>query len=499
MLLANIFVVAGLYLLSSWLFTLSFRQYLDASQERELAPLVAALAERFAIESNWSWIESPQDPDWQSLIETYVIKNRGSRSNQPPKDDKFHPPKERLLDRRRDTGRDRPPKRMQDGQRDGPPFKRPPPPRPEHLAPPGQFGINPSILLADSEKRLIVGRKDKRHAVNWIDIQVEQRIVGYIGYFRTQDITSELDRVFIERLRENISWSLLLIIFVSALITLLLASRFVRPIQRIRLATKAIIAGKYSTQIKIESLDEIGELSKDFNQLANSLKQNLTARQRWIADISHELRTPVAILQGELEAMQDGVRSVNKASIESLHQEVVRLSKLISDLHELSLSDSGALSYQFERCDLVELIQEVFELMRASINQCQFTVTHQPAASTIYLSGDQYRLTQLFMNLLNNSLSYSYKGGEVRVDYKFENGGVTVFWLDSEPGCSDSQLEKLFERLYRVESSRNRNLGGSGLGLSICKNIVIAHGGTIEARHANLGGVEFRIHFPITD
>ena len=231
--------------------------------------------------------------------------------------------------------------------------------------------------------------------------------------------------------------------------------------------------------------------------MAGTLRKNLSARQQWIADISHELRTPVAVLQGEIEAIQDGVRELNKDSINSLHQEVVRLSNLVNDLHELSLSDVGALSTRKQKLNIVELIEAVIEQNRGSLQDKSIIIKLNASSDIIMVDADYQRMEQLFVNLAINSRHYTQSPGTITVTVSKQNQKVMITWADSAPGVSDADLGRLFERLYRVETSRNRNAGGSGLGLAICQNIVEAHQGSIKAEHSRLGGVSMVITLPL--
>ncbi len=482
--LANLLVVLGVYALTNWSFSSSFRDYLDANQVAKFAPLNKALADLYKENKNWAWAKERQNPLWNELMEKYVFADKS-------------------LTREFVDGRPRPPdfrRKPPEGERnrrvnpdrrvDSSEFDREKPP-----LDPGN--IRAQIFLADEQHKLLIGRRMNKNDIYWIDIKLEEKVIGYLGFLKATEITDELDQLLIKKLKSNLSWSLLLVIFISAMIAMLLARLMIKPILKLRAATKDISAGFFDKKIEINSRDEVGELSADFNRLALTLKNNLTARQQWISDISHELRTPVAILQGELEAMQDGIRDISIESINSLHQEVKRLSLLINDLHELSLSDNGALSYSFEKLDLVELIDKVIALKNDAITKANFSIKHQVTNEKIIINGDQHRLTQLFLNLLNNSLAYSHHGGTLDIRYLILADRVNIFWADSEPGVSDEQLARLFERLYRVESSRNRFHGGSGLGLSIVENIVFAHKGAIKAFHSEYGGVEFKITLPL--
>jgi len=231
------------------------------------------------------------------------------------------------------------------------------------------------------------------------------------------------------------------------------------------------------------------------NQLAGTLEKNRTARQRWMADIAHELRTPVAILKGEIEALADGVRQADERMSTSLREEVDQLSTLIDDLQTLALSDAGALNIQKDSVDLSSLVYQCVDSFRDRLTAREITLDMQVAEEVI-LPADQPRLRQLLHNLLENSSRYVQEAGQVRVSLTQNKGGVKLVLEDSGPGLEKEQLDRLFERFYRVEGSRSRSSGGTGLGLSICKNIVEAHGGSIQAEHSAMGGLKIRIILP---
>ena len=480
MILANIFVIAAIYFLSSWSFSASFKEYLDANRAQALSPLVTALADKYAQTGSWQWMNDRGNPTWRDLVDTHYRSKfdpeyRRERINAPPRG------------RRENKQPQRPPPNSFQG-----PDRRPPPKAPPRFS----NVVSPRFLLADREHQLIIGRPNPEIEVVWLEILNEQTVVGYLGYHATTEISDEIDRVFLEKLQRNFSWSFMIILLVSALVTLALSRLMVQPILNLRRIVHKMGKGDFSEKITVTSQDELGELSNDVNRMAESLDKNLKARQQWVADISHELRTPVAILQGELEALQDGVRPVSTKAINSLHQEIKRLSFLIHDLHELSLSDIGALNYHFETVDLVEIVDDLIDSQQSRVANA-ISITHKKPDSTIKLEGDPQRLMQMLINLLNNSLAYSDHPGKVEIDYKITSDQVIFNWSDSAPGVSETQLAKLFDRLYRAESSRNRNLGGSGLGLSIVRNIIEAHSGNISASHASLGGVTFSIRLPL--
>jgi len=238
-------------------------------------------------------------------------------------------------------------------------------------------------------------------------------------------------------------------------------------------------------------------LTQDFNSLALTLEKNEQGRRQWVADISHELRTPLAVLRGEIEALQDDVRQFTPEAIHSLYSEVMRLNRLVDDLFQLSMSDIGALTYKKENVDGAAILNHAADLFRAEFAKKNITLTvNAPAEGELYLLGDHERLHQLFDNLLSNSLKYTDADGELRIRCQTADGGTEILFQDSSPGVPAADIDKLFERLFRVENSRSRTSGGAGLGLAICRNIVEAHGGTIAAEPSPFGGLSIRVTLP---
>jgi two-component system sensor histidine kinase BaeS len=214
-----------------------------------------------------------------------------------------------------------------------------------------------------------------------------------------------------------------------------------------------------------------------------------------MADIAHELRTPVAILKGEIEALTDGVRQVDERMVVSLREEVDQLTALIEDLQTLALADAGALNIHKESADLAELVNQSVESFNHRLASRNISL-EAPSGNTMILSCDQQRIRQLLHNLLENSSRYVEPGGRVRISLSREAQSIEMVVEDSGPGVSNDKLSRLFDRFYRVEGSRSKATGGTGLGLSICKNIVEAHGGTILAAPSQLGGLKIIVMLP---
>jgi len=319
------------------------------------------------------------------------------------------------------------------------------------------------------------------------------KVVGWVIGSPPERLTRSTDINFDQQQRRT-SWIIVgLSTLLAALATWLMARGLLAPVKRLVDGTHHLAAGNFATRVEVSSRDELGQLAGDFNLLASSLEKNESMRRAFMADISHELRTPLAILRGELEAMQDGVRKLTPDAIASLQSEVVVLTKLVEDLHQLSLSDVGALAYRKQATDLVQLLE---------VTAGSFAERYRAHGLTLKLNlpdnapffGDPDRLIQLFTNLLENSLRYTDSGGRVEVTLKYEAPHWHIAFDDSTPGVDREHQVQIFERFFRTEGSRNRASGGSGLGLAICKNIANAHGGDIHAAHSDLGGLKIALH-----
>ena len=213
-----------------------------------------------------------------------------------------------------------------------------------------------------------------------------------------------------------------------------------------------------------------------------------------MADIAHELRTPVAVMKGEIEAVADGIREPDRRTVASLGEEADHLASMVDDLQALALADAGALDLRKEPLRLDDLLGQALDAFQHRL-EARGVRLQREIAGPVDITADAQRLRQLLHNLLENSARYVEPGG--RLEVSLARGKRAVLELrDSGPGVSDEQLERLFDRFYRAEGSRSRATGGSGLGLSICRNIAEAHGGRIEAGHSPLGGLSIRVELP---
>ncbi len=223
----------------------------------------------------------------------------------------------------------------------------------------------------------------------------------------------------------------------------------------------------------------MAELGKSFNTMAENLNHDRALRQNMVADIAHELRTPLSVLQANIEAMQDGVLDTNTENLASLHQETLLLSRLIEDLRTLSLAESGQLKFHFSAVDLNKLTSRIIEAMQTQFASKNIHLALDSPDDLPALQADPDRLEQVIRNLLNNAFYYTPEGGKVTVKLVSDGDGITVSVSDTGVGIPPESLPRIFERFYRVDQSRNRRTGGSGLGLAIVKQLVEAQGGRV--------------------
>lgn len=297
------------------------------------------------------------------------------------------------------------------------------------------------------------------------------------------------------QMRRSMIVALLSLVVVLPL-ALLFAHLLLRQVQQLATGVHNLTAGRYDQNIQLTRNDELGQLATDINRLGQTLNANRASQRRWIADISHELRTPVAILAGEIDALVDGVREPNEKELKSLSGEVGRLRRLIEDLYMLSRSDAGDLSYQMQQLDLREPIEDSVDRFTERLAECQLTLESSLPANPSMILGDGSRLEQLVGNLLENSCRYTDLGGVVRVTLVQDEMGFVLRIEDSSPGVPAEAMPKLQDRLFRAEQSRSREFGGAGLGLAIAANIVSAHSGQMHFSDSSLGGLCVEIRFP---
>jgi len=345
------------------------------------------------------------------------------------------------------------------------------------------------LILLNEDKEVIIGTKDLPENLIQIPINFENEVVGTLALLPSNKLFEPIDLQFADARRQALYLSGFVALLIAAIISLILTQNISGPIRKLARATRSLISGEFKTRVNIKNKDELGKLSRDFNILAKTLDKEAESADKWLADISHELRTPLAILKSELEAIEDGIREFDEETLNSLTHEVKRINTLVNDLYELSLSDLGAMKYQMVETDIKTNIESSIESFRDRYREAEIDISFE-FDEVGNILGDQHRLTQLFTNLLENTLKYTDGPGRLNINMRAIDNEIIISFADSSPGVDKETLEKIFDRFYRVELSRSREMGGAGLGLSICSEIVDAHSGSITAKQSSIGGLE---------
>ncbi|HLU60782.1 MAG TPA: ATP-binding protein [Gammaproteobacteria bacterium] len=370
------------------------------------------------------------------------------------------------------------------------------------LTPPGMRAMPPPspnllarISLLDAQQRFVAGPRPPEKGARLRPLESRGEVIGFLAVQPIQAFTEAAEVAFLQQQLDILIISAAFTAALAAIAAFILTRLYVRPLRLATRSIRALADGNYDMHLAESNQDDIGRLYGDINHLGNTLARNERLRREFTADIAHELRTPLAILRGELEAIEDGVRPMNEQTLESLRGELEQLGKLVDALHELQLTDKGALAYRKHRIDLAALIRDSHARFAERLNAAGIEV-ELDLHDGLIINGDSDQLGRLFGNLFENSLRYTAGPGKLRVALRGEDNGMIIDFLDSAPGVTDADLPRLFERMFRAEASRNRASGGHGLGLAICQNIVAAHRGGMEARHSPLGGLWLRITLP---
>lgn len=272
--------------------------------------------------------------------------------------------------------------------------------------------------------------------------------------------------------------------------------QIVAPLDRVTTAARRIAQGDLEQRVETSGSGELAELGKSFNQMAATLSRDQQLRQNMVADIAHELRTPLSILQGNVEAMLDGVLEANTENLSSLHQETKLLSRLIEDLRTLSLAEAGQLRFYPEATDLKEVSSQVIDGFQTQFAAKNLRVTLEAAEDLPPAWVDSDRTAQVIRNLVSNAFNYTPEGGSISLRLTPGSDGITVSVIDTGSGIPAEDLPHVFSRLYRVDRSRTRSTGGSGLGLAIVKQLVEAQGGRVWAESQPGQGATFSFLVP---
>ncbi len=365
--------------------------------------------------------------------------------------------------------------------------------------------LRSTLGLVAADKKTLVAGVNPGPGASWVPVNVNGTVtVGWLTRAPLTAITESIDLRFQEQQRKSILLISGVSLLLAAAVAVFTARTFLAPLRRLVGVTNQLTEGDLAARVPLDegitAGDELHTLGEHLNLLARTLEQNESARRTFMAEISHDLRTPLAVLRGEVEAMEDGVRQVTPEALASLRTEVELLARLVDDIHTMALADLGTLAYRPQ-------VMDAAACLRATLEVCKERITARFLALEVKLPGpegtplpvyaDAGRLTQVFMNILENSLRYTDPGGVIQVGCRLEGESVHIDVLDSAPGVPEELLPHLFERFRTCDTARNRSTSGSGLGLAISRTLVEAQGGSIRALPSPLGGVWVRISLPL--
>ena len=358
---------------------------------------------------------------------------------------------------------------------------------------PDRLGLSSRLSLYDAKRRFVVGEASDEQ-ISYRPIMVENQVVGYLGLKPVLDQDDALSINFFSNQKRYLFLVYGLSILASLIAALLLATYFKKPIQRLLNGTRELTRGNYQHQVKVKRNDELGDLSNELNQLAVILDQHETSRRQWVADTSHELKTPLAVLQAQIEAMQDGIRKPTPEHFASMLAQVTSLKKLTQDLAALAQADAQQLQFYYATVNPWDVVQQELMNFQPKFEQADLKVTVEGEGAEVDLDLDRFK--QIVANLLSNSIRYTEAGGQVHIHTEQNEKEWTLYVDDSPFGLTDEQLARIGERFYRVDDSRTRATGGTGLGLALSCKITQAMGGSLSFAHSPLGGLRCKLSFP---
>lgn len=301
---------------------------------------------------------------------------------------------------------------------------------------------------------------------------------------------------------QTVAWTWILIAAVAAIAVAILVAWFVsrrisRPLVRLSQAARAFAAGDRgarATAQDAEAPGELGEIARAFDETADAVVRSEHARRQMSADVAHELRTPLAALQAGLEELRDGLVPADPDHLASLHEQSVRLGRIVGDLAELSSAESAALTLHRVPVDLADVVKDAVDASRPALDAAGVTATTTFAGRPV-VEADPDRLHQAVGNLLGNAARYCRPGDRVDVTISSDAGSAVITVADSGPGIAPDDLPRVFERLWRGRS--DRSVAGSGIGLAIVRELVTAHGGTVEVTSDGHSGTTFTVRLPL--
>ncbi len=305
---------------------------------------------------------------------------------------------------------------------------------------------------------------------------------------------------FLDNIHRSLYWVGGFILLIGLLASYLLARSITVPIRKLAEALAAVEMGKYGQTVSIDTRSEVGKLAGVFNRMSCSLQEQVSLRRRLLADVAHELRTPLTVIQGNLEGMLEGVVDKNDETLNSLREETEYLSRIVTDLRDLSLAEAGQLRLEKTATDVNLLVHRAISMLEPLAFERNVSLKEEVTPVPTLLL-DARRISQVLYNLLTNAIRYTPENGEVRISSQTvshsHKNWVKITIHDNGCGIAAADLPYIFEHFYRADKARDKKSGGSGIGLAIVKQLIEIHGGFVEVQSEIGQGSQFSVYLPI--
>jgi two-component system, OmpR family, sensor kinase len=363
----------------------------------------------------------------------------------------------------------------------------------------------PNLAVADPAGRVLASRTGELVGevlpasvlAQGMPLTLNGRVIGTLLNVRPADVVLDAQgQAFLGQVQRSLVWAAVLAAVLSLALGVFVSRLLTAPLARLTRAAQAVAAGDLSQRVEVRSEDEIGELGSAFNGMAASLAEAETLRRNLIADVSHELRTPLTIIQGNIQAILEGVYLLEMAQMASLYDETRLLTRLVDDLHDLALAEAGQLRLEHAPVDLVALARAAVGQFGPTADAAGVKLALTADEDSLTVLGDADRLAQALRNLVSNALRHTPAGGQVVMRVARAGGHAEIQVADTGSGIAAEDLPYVFDRFYRGDKSRSRRGGGAGLGLAITRQLVMAHGGQITVASPPDQGTTFAITLP---
>lgn len=346
----------------------------------------------------------------------------------------------------------------------------------------------------DTGKRLSSGERDKALSITASD---GEEVIGYLLIALPRpEMLGALEQSFLHHIKNVLVVGAALAVSLGLVVGALLSRSLTAPLGRLAAAARAVASGDLGQQVKVEGSAEVAEVSRAFNEMTAALEEAEKLRQNLVADVAHELRTPLSVLQGNLRAILDDVYPLEKAEIARLYDETRLLNRLVDDLRELAQAEAGQLGLNLQTTDVAAVLRATAVNFEPAAEAKEIHLSVEIADGLLPVLADPDRLAQVLRNLLTNALRHTPEKGQVAVSAVAARDAVEIAVTDSGEGIAPDDLSRVFDRFYRTDRARSRDTGGSGLGLAIARSLVEAHGGRIWVESEPGHGARFAFRLP---